>query len=268
MLSNGSRLRVSAAVAACASTVGTASLVLATLGSAATASADAPPMTLTVSATGTGGSFGKNIQIDPTSTSPAGVGTYSGSVSGSNGTSSIWNCNYNFTGSSGADFANQSGSFSLTNSSNSALSFALTLSIPTAAMGPMTGRYNGSLSAALVTSAATGGVGSMSPVSGAPLWVATTAGQQINSLFNTWSGVSRSTPGVSFIGSQSFGGSQPSFPTGSFGSSLAMTFNFVLSAGATASFSTALSGVGVPVPAPGALAVLAVAGLGARRRRR
>ncbi len=263
MLSNGSSLRVSAAVVACASAVG-----LSTLGIAAPALADAPAMTLTVSATGSGGSFGKNIQIDPSSTSPAGVGTYSGSVAGSNGTSSIWNCNYNFTGSSGADFANQSGSFSLTNSSNSALSFALTLAIPTQAMGPMTGRYNGSLSAALVTSAATGGVGSMSPVSGTPLWVASTAGQQINSLFNTWSGVSRSTPGVSFIGSQSFGGSQPSFPTGSFGSSLAMTFNFVLSAGATASFSTALSGVGVPVPAPGALAVLAVAGLGSRRRRR
>jgi hypothetical protein len=135
-------------------------------------------------------------------------------------------------------------------------------------MGPMTGRYNGSLSAALVTSSATGGAGSMSSVSGTPLWVASTAGSQINSLFNLWPTVTRTTPGVSFIGSQSFGGSQPSFPTGSFGSSLAMTFNFVLSAGATASFSTALSGVGLPVPAPGALAVLALAGVGARRRRR
>ena len=258
MLSYGSSLRFTAAVAVCALAPVAATPTL----------ADAPPMTLTVSASGAGGSFGKNIQINPSSTSSSGVGTYSGSANGSNGTTAIWNCNYNFTGSSGADFANQSGSLSLTNTSNSALTFALTLSIPTAAMGPMTGRYNGSLSAALVTSSATGGAGSMSPVSGTPLWVASTAGSQINSLFNTWSTVTRTTPGVSFIGSQSFGGSQPSFPTGSFGSSLAMTFNFVLTAGATASFSTALSGVGLPVPAPGALAVLALAGVGARRRRR
>jgi hypothetical protein len=48
----------------------------------------------------------------------------------------------------------------------------------------------------------------------------------------------------------------------------AITLNFILSGGDTASFSTALGGVGVPVPAPGALALLASAGLVARRRRR
>ena len=100
------------------------------------------------------------------------------------------------------------------------------------------------------------------------MWVATTGGTQVGTLFSNWTTVARTTPGVSFVGSQSFGGSQPSVPSGTFGSNIAITFNFILSSGATASFSTALAGVGNPVPAPGALAVLAVAGIGSRRRRR
>ncbi len=254
MLSISSSLRIAAAVAACAFV--------------APAFADAPAMTLTVSANGTGGAFGKNIQIDPISTSAAGVGTYIGSVTGSNGSTGIWNCNYNFTAASGLDYASQTGSLSITNTSGDDLAFALTLSIPASISGPNNGFYNGSVSAALITSAMNGGNGFMSANGNAPLWAASSGGSQVDSLFDTWSTVTRTTPGVSFIGSQSFGGSQPSMPGGPFGSSLAMTFNFVLSAGSTASFSAAFAGLGVPVPAPGALAVLAVAGLGSRRRRR
>ena len=99
MLSFGSSLRIAAAAATCA-------LV-------APAHADAPPMTLTVSASGASGSFGKNIQVAPTSTSPGGVGTYIGSATGTNGSSSIWNCNYNFSAASGMDYATQSGSLSV-----------------------------------------------------------------------------------------------------------------------------------------------------------
>jgi len=132
----------------------------------------------------------------------------------------------------------------------------------------MSGLFNGSVSAALITAAGTGGVGSMGQVGFSPLWVATTGTTQVNALFSNWATTTRSTPGVTFIGSQSFGGSQPSFPVADFGSPLAITFNFILSAGATASFSTAFAGVGTPAPAPGAIAVLAMAGLGARRRRR
>jgi hypothetical protein len=255
MLSFGSSVRLAAAVAACAFV--------------APVYADAPPISLTVSATGAAGSFGKNVQVNATSTSASGVGTYIGSAAGTNGTSSIWNCNYNFTANSTADHATESGSLSLTNTSGSDLAFALTMSLPVSANpSQFTGLFSGSASAALVTSTATAGSGLMAPVGAAPLWVATTGSTQIATLFNIWSPVTRSTPGVTFIGSQSFGSSQPSVPAASFGTNIAFTFNFMLSAGATASFSTSLAGVGIPVPAPGALAVLGAAGLGARRRRR
>ena len=247
MLSFGNRLRLAASVAIC--------------GLVAPIYADAPAMTIIVTA----GSLAKSNTVPATSTSAGGVGTYIGSFAAS---SLAWNCNYNFTAASGADYASQSGSVSMTNNSEADLAFAMTLSIPTAALQQMTGLFHGSVSAALVTSGATGGIGSMGPNGLAPMWVATTGSSAVSSLFNSWSTVTRSSPGVSFIGSQSFGGAQPSLPTASFGESIAITFNFVLSAGATASFSTALAGVGIPVPAPSALAVLAVAGIGARRRRR
>jgi len=250
MLSYGNRLRFAAAVAACAFVV--------------PVYADAPAMTIMVSA----GSLAKSNTVQPGTTSAGGVGTYIGSLSGTNGSSSIWNCNYNFSAASSALSATESGSVSLTNSSSASLAFALTISIPTQASGPMSGLFNGSVSAALITAAGTGGVGSMGQVGFSPLWVATTGTTQVNALFSNWATATRSTPGVTFIGSQSFGGSQPSFPVADFGSPLAITFNFILSAGATASFSTAFAGVGTPVPAPGAIAVLAMAGLGARRRRR
>jgi xanthosine utilization system XapX-like protein len=44
--------------------------------------------------------------------------------------------------------------------------------------------------------------------------------------------------------------------------------NFVLSANATVSFSSALGGASVPVPAPGAIALIGAAGLLVQRRRR
>ena len=74
MLSFGSSVRLAAAVAACAFV--------------APVYADAPPISLTVSATGAAGSFGKNVQVNATSTSASGVGTYIGSAAGTNGTSS------------------------------------------------------------------------------------------------------------------------------------------------------------------------------------
>lgn len=238
--------------------------VTAAVALAAPVFADAPVMVLSVSA----GSAGKTLNLAPNSTSSSGVGSYYGAVSGTNGTSTIWNCNYNFSAASGADFATQTGSISLTNSSSQDLAFAMTLSLPTAAMDPMTGRFNGSVAAALITGAASGGIGSMSQSGELPLWVARSGGVQVASLFNTWSSVSRTTPGASLIGSSSFGGSTPSVPAPTFGDPLSVTFYFVLSSNATASFTTSLGGVGTAVPAPGAFALLATAGLVARRRRR
>jgi hypothetical protein len=238
--------------------------VVAAVALAAPVLADAPVMVLTVSA----GSAGKTLNLAPNSTSSSGVGSYFGAVSGTNGTSAIWNCNYNFSAASGADFATQSGAISLTNTSGQDLAFAMTLALPVAAMGPMTGQFNGSVAAALITNSASGGVGTMSQSGGFPLWVAKSGGVQVASLFNSWSSVSRTTPGASLIGSASFGGSTPSVPAESFGDPLSVTFYFVLSNNATASFTTAFGGVGIPVPAPGAFALLATAGLVARRRRR
>ena len=253
MLFLGSGLR-STAVAAAATAIAVVAPV----------HADAPNMLLTVSA----GSFGKSLNVVPNAVSSSGVGTYYGSVSGTNGSSTIWNCNYNFSAASGAAFATQTGAISVTNTSGADLAFAMTLLLPTAAVEQMTGQFNGSVAAALITGSASGGVGSMSPFGASPLWTASTGGTQVASLFDSWNSASRKTPGASLIGSASFGGTSPSAPADSFGDSIAVTLRFVLSNNATASFTTSFGGVGTPVPAPGAFALLASAGLVARRRRR
>lgn len=226
--------------------------------------AEAPNMSLTVSA----GLFGKSISLVPNAVSASGVGTYYGTAAGTNGVSPIWNCNYNFSAASGVDFATQTGSFSITNTSGSSLAFVVMLALPTSATQQMTGQFNGNMAAALITNSSTGGVGSMAPVGISPLWTATSGGTPVATMFDTWSAVSRTAPGASLIGSASFGGSQPSQPADLFGDSIVVTLRFELSNNATASFTSTLSGVGTPVPAPGALALLGTAGFVARRRRR
>lgn len=250
MLFLGNGLRVVAATAAVAI--------------AAPLFADAPAMMLTVSA----GSFGKTLNIGPNSTSSTGIGSYFGAVSGSNGLNPLWNCNYNFSAASGADFATQTGSISLTNTSGEDLAFAMTLALPTAALDPMSGQYNGSVSAALITGSASAGAGTMSQSAEHPLWVVRSGTVQVASLLGGWGPVTRSTAGASLVGSASFGGATPSQPGESFGDPLSVTFYFMLSSNATATFTTSVNGIGTPVPAPGALALLATAGLVARRRRR
>ena len=250
MLFLGSGLRSTAAAAAVAL--------------AAPVFAEAPNMLLTVSTP----SFGKSIPLAANSVSASGIGTYYGSAVGTNGISPIWNCNYNFSAASGADFASQSGSFSITNTSGSTMAFLVMLALPTSASQQMTGLFSGNMAAALITNSSTGGVGSMAPVGTSPLWTATSGGSPVASMLSTWSAVTRSAPGASLIGSASFGGSQPSQPADVFGDSIVVTLHFELSNNATASFTSTLSGVGSPVPAPGALALLGTAGFVARRRRR
>lgn len=251
MLSLCSSPRLSAAVVAVASCVGAVCLV------SAPALADAPPMTLTVNS----GLFGKQVQLNPNSVSGAGVGTYAGTVTGGGG---LWSLNYNFSAASAVQSATQAGTMAITNQSGGELTFNVTLSLPTAAAAELTGLFNGSLSGALLTS----GGGYLRSVESTPMWVATTDGMQIAPLFTNPVNIVRSSSGASLMGTQSFGGSQPSLPAGDFGSHVAVTLNFILSAGDTASFSSSLGGVGVPVPAPGAIALLASAGLVSRRRRR
>lgn len=245
MLSTARRTRFAAAVAAAAvSSVGFAA---------------APPMQLTVNT----GAFGKSVPLSPNSVSAGGVGTYSGVVLGTGGT---WRLNYNLTGFSGASSATQAGTLSITNLSGAEATYSIRLVLPTgAAPGEWTGLFNGSLAGTLITQ----GAGYFRSIVGAPsLWSASTEATNVAQLFSAPLNVVRNSTGATSIGSQSFGGSQPSLPSPEFGTDIAINLDFVLSANATISFSSSLGGVGVPVPAPGALALLGAAGLATTRRRR
>jgi MYXO-CTERM domain-containing protein len=223
----------------------------------ASAFADAPPMQLLVNS----GSFGKSFVLNPNSVSGGGVGTYSGSV---NGGTNTWNLNYNFSAASGADAATQSGTFSISNLSGVEKTYSIRLTLPTTSSATLTGLFNGSLAATLITS----GPGYFRSVEATPVWVGSTDAVNVGSLFSSPINIVRNSSGATSMGSQSFGGSAPSAPATVFGSNVAVNLNFVLSANATVSFSSALGGVSVPIPAPGAMALLGIAGLGLTRRRR
>jgi len=236
---------------------------------AAPAFADAPVMSLTVNAISGTNNFAKSFDILPDSSSTTDVGAYFGNANGvTTAGSNIWNCNYNFSAASGADFASQSGSLSFTNTSGLDMQFVVTMLLPTAAASEMTGLFAGSVSGLLYTSSATGGDGALTPIAGVPLWRASTGDVEVTSLLADWTGASRTTPGATSIGSASFGTDTAWQEASTFGNSIAVTFSFMLTNGATASFLTTLQGVGNPIPAPGAFALLAAAGIVARRRRR
>lgn len=214
-------------------------------------------MQLTVNA----GSFGKTFNLSPSSVSSGGVGTYAGSVTGG---ASTWNLNYNFSAASGAEAATQSGTFSLSNISGAERTYNIRLVLPTASGASLTGLFNGSLAGTLITS----GAGYFRSVTATAIWTGTTDTVVVGSLFNAPMNVTRSGSGASSLGTQSFGGTAPSAPSSLFGTNIAINLNFVLSANATVSFSSALGGVSVPIPAPGAAALVGMAGLGLVRRRR
>lgn len=207
------------------------------------------------------GSFGKSFVLNPSSTSGGGVGTYVGSV---NGGTSTWNLNYNFSAASGADAATQSGTFSISNLSGVERTYSIRLTLPTTSSATLTGLFNGSLAATLITS----GAGYFRSVEATPVWVGTTDTVNVGALFTSPLNIVRNSSGATSMGTQTFGGSAPSAPAPVFGSNIAINLNFVLSANATVSFSSALGGVSVPIPAPGALALLGVASIGLKRRRR
>jgi MYXO-CTERM domain-containing protein len=207
------------------------------------------------------GSFGKTFILNPSSVSSGGVGSYSGSVTGG---ASTWNLNYNFSAASATEAATQSGTISLSNLSGVERTYNIRLVLPTAAASAMTGLFNGSLSGTVITS----GAGYFRSVASTAIWAGSTDAVSVGSLFASPVNITRTSSGATSMGSQSFGGGAPSTPSSLFGSNVAINLNFVLSANATVSFSSALGGVGVAVPAPGAFALVGMAGLGMTRRRR
>jgi hypothetical protein len=250
MLSIARSARLAAAVAVCAVS--------------APAFAAALPMTLTINA----GSASAFHELTPNSVS-GGAGIYNGTLT-DNGD---WNIFYNMNASStvtstggvqtGAS-AYQNGSFSITNLTAGEVTYLITMSLPTEVAAPMMGSFTGSVSGTLITS----GVGLLATAGpGTALWTAQTGGATVEDLFENPFIAQRTTQGATSIGSRSFGNPTP-LATPAFGDTIGFTFHFRLSAGATASFTTALSGVGTPVPAPAAIAVLAGFGLAPSRRRR
>lgn len=247
MLSYASSARLAAAAVVCAVS--------------APAFAGAPDMSLTVNA----GSISKNqtlVAVDPTSA----VGIYNGTLTGAEG---IWSAFYNLNASSSVTMSSSeqsganswmSGSFSISNTTQSEVTYFITLSLPTAVTSAMSGLFNGSISGTLVT----GGAGYLRTVGDTSLWTASSGGMTVKTLFDAPVNVNRGSAGATSLGSQSF--TATSSPM--FGDNLATILSFKLSAGATASFTTSFSGIGTPVPAPGAVALLGCAGLALRRRRR
>ncbi len=232
---------------------------------AAPAFADAPTLALTVNA----GASSKYQSFGPNST-VGGTGIYNGTVVGAE---SAWSVYYNLNAANsittvdGAQTGASSwvnGSVAITNQTSSEVAYSISLTIPTDVVDAMWGQFHGSTSGTLITS----GAGYIHTNDASPLWTGTTAGASIATLFDAPISVSRATSGATTLGSRSFGTpSLVSVPE--FGAAMVMIFNFSLSAGDTASFTTGLNGVGFAVPAPGALALLGAAGaIGNRRRRR
>lgn len=227
---------------------------------AASAHAQAPVLGLSVSA----GSISENASLIANSTTSSGTGFYFGSLSGStSGLVPVWNVNYNVLAASSSTTGSMSGSLTVQNLTSGELTFIMSLSLPTAAALNMTGLYNGSISGSLTTT----GAGYLVSSDTNPLWGSSSQATAITSMFAAPVNISRTSSGTTSLGSQTFGGSQPSFAAPLFGTDVTVSLRFRLSANSSATFSTAIGGVGT-VPAPGAIALFGAFGLVPRRRRR
>lgn len=241
MVGNG--LRVFIASAACA------------LAAAATmtAAADGPTVTLGITADGNA----QSQNLIGSSTATPDVFNYQGSVIDGAG---AWTLGWNFNASNnqGGNKAFTAGNYVIQNLSANAIQFDLTVSLPTALLGSTV--YGGSVSGGLTTS----GPGFISSLQ-SPLWIGSTGGFDIGTLFNAPFQVSRTEAGSSQLGSDSFGNPIPSLPGPDLGADLKITFSFLLGANSSASFTSVFV---AQVPAPGAAGLLGLAGFVARGRRR
>jgi hypothetical protein len=254
MLSTAHRARFSAMVATCT----VAAMTSTSLMTSTSAHATALPMSLTINA----GSTSSLESLNPNSVS-GGVGIYNGTLANAGNWNAYYNINASSTIAGSSASAYQTGSFSITNLTAGTVTYLITLALPTDVGTPQSGSFtfSGSVSGTLIT----GGAGMLQTVgAGTSLWTAQTGGSVVDTLFDDPFMVQRSSAGATNFGSQSFTGMSSS----TFGDTIGMTFSFRLSAGSTASFTTALNGSGTVIPAPGALALLGCAGLVGNRRRR
>jgi uncharacterized protein (TIGR03382 family) len=240
----GTGLRGFIATAACA------------LAAAATMSAmaDGPNVTLGITADGNN----QSQNLIGTSTATPDVFNYQGNVLDGAG---AWTLGWNFNASNnqGGNKAFTAGNYVIQNLSNNAIAFNLTISLPVALLGSTV--YGGSVSGGLTTT----GPGFISSIDG-PLWVGSTGASTIGTLYNNPFNVTRTDPGSSSLGFDSFGAPIPSLPGPNLGSDLKITFSFLLGANSSASFTSVFI---AQIPAPGAAALLGLAGLaGVGRRRR
>ncbi len=223
------------------------------------ASADGPTVTLGVTADGNGQSQG----LSGSATNLASVFNYQGNLLDGNGG---WLLSWNFNASNnqavtGGVQAFTAGNYVIQNLSANAIVFEISVSLPTALLGSTV--YGGSVSGGLTTT----GPGGISSNDQLPAWVGSTGASTIASLFNSPGfGATRTDPGSSSLGFESFGNPIPSLAGPDLGSDLKVTLQFVLEANSSASFTSVFV---ARVPAPGAMALLGVAGLaGIGRRRR
>jgi uncharacterized protein (TIGR03382 family) len=218
-----------------------------------TAGADGPPVDLGVN--------GNNQALVGTATNLPEVFNYQGSLLDAGGD---WLVNWNFNASNNANGGTRAftaGNFVIQNLSDSAIAFELTVSLATAISGTPW-LYGGSVSGGLTTS----GPGFITDNDGLPLWEGSTGNSVIATMFDAPFNVTRTDPGSSSLGSDSFGDPIPSLPGPDLGADLTITLRFILGANSSASFTSVFV---AQVPAPGAMALLGLSGLvGLGRRRR
>lgn len=228
----------------------TAALAAATTMSA---SGDGPSITLDVTANANN----QSQNLSGSSTATPNVFNYQGNLLDGGGN---WLLSWNFNASNTGPQVFTAGNYVIQNLSSEAITFEITVSLPTALAGTPW-LYGGSVSGGLTTQ----GAGEISSL-GSALWTASSGANVIGTLFDDPFSVARTEAGSSSLGFESFGDPIPSLPGPDLGSDLSITLKFVLSGNSSASFTSVFVAL---VPAPGAVALLGLGGLlGASRRRR
>jgi hypothetical protein len=220
------------------------------------ASADGPTVTLGVNVNGNSVA---NQGLNGSGTNLSDVFNYQGNLLSEDGG---WLLSWNFNASNQSNGGLQAftaGNYVIQNLSAEAITFELTVSLPTALLGSTV--YGGSVSGGLTTT----GPGGISSNGQFPVWSGSTGGLGVASLFNSPFSVLRTEAGSSSLGFESFGNPIPSLPGPDLGSDLSIKLSFVLEANSSASFTSVFV---ARVPAPGAVALMGLAGLAGLGRRR